>query len=518
MPGKSQRPTFVSGNWEIDLARRELRARGAPVPLGSRAFEILGLLAQSAGELVSKSDIIVRVWQRAHIEDNTLQFHISAIRRALGADREMLRTISGRGYRLLGDWTVRRQIGSGAPPELPLPSKPSIAVLAFQNLSDDPEQKYFADGVVEEIITALSRLRWLFVIARNSSFTYEGRAVDVKQIGRELGVRYVLEGSVRKAANRVRISGQLVDAAIGAHLWADRFDGGLEDIFDLQEQVTASVVGAIAPKLEQAEIERSKRKPTESLDAYDYFLRGVAAVHHGTQAANNEALQHFRRAIELDPEFASAYGLAAGCYTWRKANGWIVDRRLEVAETSLLARRSVELGKDDAVALCWGGIAMAYVAGDLDDGAAFIDQALMLDPNLAAAWYNSGWVKVWLGEPDVAIDRAARAMRLSPRDSLIYSMQTVTALAHLLVGRYSEASSWAERALRERGDYASAIRVAAASSALAGRHANAKKAIARLREVDPAFRISDLSDRAPLRRPQDLANFALGLREAGLEE
>src|SRR5262249_53977909 len=155
---------------------------------------------------------------------------------------------------------------------------------------------------------------------------------------------------------------------------------------------TSSVVGAIAPKLEQAEIERSKRKPTESLDAYDYFLRGVAAVHRGTQAANNEALQHFRRAIELDPEFASAHGLAAGCYTWRKANGWIVNRRLEVAETSLLARKSVELGKDDAVALCWGGIAMAYVAGDLDDGAAFIDQALMLDPNLAAAWDNSGWV------------------------------------------------------------------------------------------------------------------------------
>jgi len=247
MPREGQRPVYASGGWEIDLGRRELRVGGAPVPLGSRAFEILELLVQSVPELVSKSDIFVRVWQRTHIEDNTLQFHISAIRRALGADREMLKTISGRGYQLLGDWTVRRQIGSGAPPELPLPSKPSIAVLAFQNMSDDPEQEYFADGVVEEIITALSRLRWLFVIARNSSFTYKGRAGDVKQIGRELGVRYVLEGSVRKAVNRVRISGQLVDAATGAHLWADRFDGGLEDIFDLQEQVTASVVGAIAP-------------------------------------------------------------------------------------------------------------------------------------------------------------------------------------------------------------------------------------------------------------------------------
>ena len=193
-------------------------------------------------------------------------------------------------------------------------------------MSGDPEQEYFADGMVEEIITALSRLRWLFVIARNSSFTYKGRAVDVKQVGRELGVRYVLEGSVRKAGNQVRITGQLIDAATGAHLWADRFDGALEDIFDLQDQVTASVVGAIAPKLEQAEIERAKRKPTESLDAYDYYLRGMAAVHHWTREGNDEALRTFYRAIELDPNFASAYGMAARCYSQRKVSGWFVDR------------------------------------------------------------------------------------------------------------------------------------------------------------------------------------------------
>ena len=193
---------------------------------------------------------------------------------------------------------------SPRPPALALPDKPSIAVLPFQNMSGDPEQEYFADGMVEDIITALSRMRWLFVIARNSSFTYKGRAVDVKQVGRELGVRYVLEGSVRKAANRVRITGQLIDASTGAHLWADRFDGALEDIFDLQDQVTTSVVGAIAPKLEQAEIERAKRKPTESLDAYDYFLRGMASFYQRTKEANSEALRLFYRAIELDPEFS----------------------------------------------------------------------------------------------------------------------------------------------------------------------------------------------------------------------
>ncbi|MCI0366538.1 MAG: hypothetical protein L0219_21965, partial [Phycisphaerales bacterium] len=386
-------------------------------------------------------------------------------------------------------------------------------------LSGDPEQEYFADGMVEEIITALSRLRWLFVIARNSSFTYKGRAVDVKQIGRELGVRYVLEGSVRKAGNRVRIAGQLIDASTGATLWADRFDGGLEDIFDLQDQVTASVVGAIGPKLEQAEIERAKRKPTESLDAYDYFLRGMAAVHRWTKEANNEALSLFRRAIERDPEFASAYGMAAGCYVWRKANGWMTDRLREIPEAARLARRSADLGRDDAVALCWSGVALAYVVGDLDDGGAFIDQALMLDPNLAVAWNFSGWVKVWLCDPEAAIERVARAMRLSPLDPLAYNMQTATAHAHFVAGRYDEAAAWAERAVRQQPpEYVSAIRILAASSALADRQVDAERAAARLRQLDPTFRICDLRDRTPFCRPQDLARYAEALRKAGLPE
>ena len=288
----------------------------------------------------------------------------------------------------------------GAPERaaLVLPDKPSIAVLPFQNMSGDPEQEYFADGMVEDIITALSRIRWLFVIARNSSFTYKGRAVDVKQVGRELGVRYVLEGSVRKAANRVRITGQLIDASTGAHLWADRFEGALEDIFDLQDQVTASVVGAIAPQLEQAEIERAKRKPTESLDAYDYFLRGMASYYARTNEAINEALPLFYKAIELDPNFASAYGMAAWCYAWRKINGWMTDRAQEIAETERLARRAAEVGPDDAVALSRGAHALAYVVGDLDAAATFVDRALVLNPNLAGAWYASGWVRVFLGE------------------------------------------------------------------------------------------------------------------------
>src|SRR4026208_828966 len=244
---------------------------------------------------------------------------------------------------------------------LPLPNKPSIAVLPFENLSGDRDQEYFADGIVEEIITALSRFRSLFVIARNSSFAYKGRAVDVKQVGRELGVRYILEGSVRKAGSRVRISGQLIDTSSGAHLWADRFDGALEDIFDLQDQVTASVTGAILPRLEEAEIERVKHKPTENLDAYDYYLRGLAVAEEITKEANEEALRMFKKAIEHDADFGFADAGAAACYTSRKANCWMLDRAQETAEASSLTRRAVALGRDDAVAVCYGAGGLASV-------------------------------------------------------------------------------------------------------------------------------------------------------------
>jgi TolB-like protein len=401
----------------------------------------------------------------------------------------------------------------------PLPSKPSIAVLPFNNLTGDPEQEYFADGVVEEIITALSRMRWLFVIARNSSFTYKGGAVDVKQVGRELGVRYVLEGSVRKAGNRVRITGQLVDAATGVHLWADRFDGALEDIFDLQEQITAKVVGAIAPRLEQAEIERAKRKPTESLDAYDYYLRGMAAVHRWTREGNEEALSAFKRAIELDTNFASAYGMAARCYSQRKMSGWFGDRQKEIAEAEWFARRAAELGRDDAVALATAGIAFGYVLGDLDTGAALTDRALHLDPNLAWGWLWSGWIRVWLGgEPEVALQHIERAMRLSPNDPWLFNMQACIASAHFFAGRYAEAASWAEKTVRNNPRHLMAATTAAASNALAGRITEAQKAVARILEIDPSMRLSNLREFMPLRRPEDLGRFAEGLRTAGLPE
>jgi TolB-like protein/DNA-binding SARP family transcriptional activator/Tfp pilus assembly protein PilF len=416
---------------------------------------------------------------------------------------------------LVGSDAISR-LSPGPPP---VPEIPSIVVLPFQNLSGDPEQDYFSDGIVEEITTALSRFRSLFVISRNSAFTYKGRAVDVRQVGRELGVRYLLEGSVRKAANRVRITGQLIDAASAAHLWADRFDGTPEDIFDLQDHVTASVVGAISPALEQAEIDRTKRKPTESLGAYDYFLRGRAALHEGSVQGHKDALQLFSKAIELDPEFASAYGMAAYCYCHRKTNGWIADPEKEVAETEHLARRAVELDKDDAVALSCGGFALAYVVGELDAGVAFIDRALMINPNLATAWIVSGWVRVWLGTPEVAIEHLARATRLSPLDPLTNRTRTTTAHAHFFAGRFDEASSWAAMALREWPEYQTALRIAAASHALSGHLEEARNARERLQRLDPRLRLSNLAEElGPYARPEDVARYMEGLRAAGLPD
>ncbi len=401
---------------------------------------------------------------------------------------------------------------------LPLPEKPSIAVLPFQNMSGDPAQEYFADGVVEEIITALSRFRGLFVIARNSSFVYKGRAADVKQVGRELGVRYVLEGSVRKAGSKVRITGQLIDAATGAHLWADRFDGDVEDIFDLQDHVTASVVGAIAPKLEEAEIERTRRKPTESLDAYDNFLRGMAGIHKWSVEGNDEALAHFCRAIELDPNYAAAYGLAARAYVQRNSGGWVKNREQEFAESIRLARRAAELGRHDAVALCTAGFALCDLADAVEDGDALIERALQLNPNLAWAWLFSGWAKVSLGQPDAAIERVTRAMRLSPQDPQAFSMQAARGCAHLMAGRYVEALSWTDMTMREHPNFVLPICTAAASAALGGQLDRARKTMARLRELAPALRVSNADAVLVLRRPEDFTRWTDGLRQAGLPE
>ena len=516
---------FLFADCVLDTDRRELTRGPVNMPLGPQVFDLLVYLVRNRERVVSKDDLLDAVWSGRIVSESTLTSHINAVRKAVGDSGEtqhIIRTVARKGFRFVGavEEEQKEVPASSAVTAEPLllPDKPSIAVLPFQNLSGDPEQEYFADGIVEDIIAGLSRMRWLFVIARNSSFTYKGRAVSARQVGRELGVRYVLEGSVRKAAKRVRITGQLIDASTNANLWSDRFEGALADIFDLQDQVTTSVVGALARQLELAEIQRAKRKPTESLDAYDYYLRGMASFHKRTREAFDGALPLFRKAMALDPEFASAHAMAGWCYFWRKINGWMTDREGEIAEGVRLARRAVELGPDDAVALARGGHAIGHLAGDLDSGIALIDRALALDPNSVTAWFLGGFLRAFAGDTDAAIKSFEHAMRLSPLDPELFRMQTGVAFAHLLAGRFDIASSYAEKSFRDLPTFLLAVAIIAASHALAGRMPEAQRAMQHLRRLDPALCISSLQAWVPLRGADNLERFASGLRKAGLPE
>lgn len=522
---------FLFADCVLDPDRRELMRASKEVGVGPQVFDLLLYLIQNRDRVVSKDRMIEAVWGGRIVSESTLTSHINAVRKAIGdsgGEQHLVRTVPRKGFRFVGDVREAQEPESvvhhadpalhlSAPAPAP-PSRPSIAVLPFQNLSGDPEQAYFADGVVEEIITALSHVRWLFVIARNSSFTYQGRAVNVRQVGQELGVGYVLEGSLRKAADRVRITGQLIDAATGAHLWAERFEGRLDDIFELQDQIAASVTGAIAPRVELAEIERAKRKPTASLNAYDFYLRGLSLTNRGTREAVEEALSLFRRSIELDPEFAAAQAMAAWCYFWRNVNGWAKDQAQERAEGERLARRAVVLGRDDPVALTRGGHALAHLTGDVDSGIALLDRAVFLNPNLAAAWFLGGFLRTWHGECESAIEHFERAMRLSPVDPELYRMQAGIAMAHLFAGRVEQASSWAERSYTNLPSFLMVVALVAATRALGGRKEEARRAMDELRKLDPALRLSSLGAWLPIHRPEHLSIFADGLRKAGLPE
>jgi adenylate cyclase len=399
---------------------------------------------------------------------------------------------------------------------LALPDKPCIAVLPFQNMSDDPDQDHFADGIVEDIITGLSRFQWLSVVARNSSFAYRGRAIDVRQVGRELDARFVLEGSVRKTGNRVRITGQLIDTATGTHVWADRFDGGLEHAFDLQDKVTASVVGAIEPAVLRVESRRATRKPAAT--AWEHVAQGFAAQRRLTREANAEALQIFQQAIQLDPDLATAYALASQCYTWAKSFGWFTDPAAESAEGARLARRALDFGRDDAGILTAAGFALAYLQGDLDIATDAVARARALNPNSPAALGVQGWIGVWRGEPELALADVERALQLSPSDLFSFAWCCVGAYAHFACGRYDDALSCAERTLRERPGYLPAARMIVASAALGDRPKSPEMSLARLRQLDPMLRLSNLREQMPFRRAEDLARLTDGLRKAGLPE
>ncbi len=409
----------------------------------------------------------------------------------------------------------RREAGEGSP-VLPLPDKPSIAVLPFQNMSGDPDQEYFADGMVEEIITALSRIRWLFVIARNSTFTYKGKAVDVKRAARELGVRYVLEGSVRKAGNQVRITGQLIDTGTAAHIWADRFDGSLDDVFELQDKVASGVVGAIEPKLRQSEIERARRKPTDSLDAYDLYLRALALRDRHRYDSVDEAIALLKQALAIDPTYAPAAALIGWSRIQQVSHGRRPVSAVEADEAVTFAKRAIETGPDDPDVLWMAAATALLFTGARSTAAALSDRALAINPNSALAWMARGWSS--FAQPDLAIDALERAMRLSPLDRLSRTFCTGIAYAHIAAGRYGEALDWAERTLRIEPDYSGGLLTKAIACTQLGLAEPAHAAIQQLMDAAPWRTAGNIRLFSRLFSPEVATICLESLRKAGLPE
>jgi len=391
-------------------------------------------------------------------------------------------------------------------PVLALPDKPSIAVLPFQNMSGETEQEYFADGMVEEIITALSRIRWLFVIARNSSFTYKGQAVDVKQVGRELGVRYVLEGSVRKAGQRVRITGQLIDALTGTHLWVDRFDGSLEDVFELQDKVASSVAGVIEPALQAAEIRRSAQRPTNDLTAYDLYLR-ASAMYVSSAARTPEALRLLEQAIARDPGYGPALSYAALC-----CHRLLLDSEDPAADRRKgadFARRALEVGGDDPAILASAAYTLAYFGEDIGAMMGLIDRALALNPNYARGWDLSAWLRLWAGHLDVAIEHAEASLRLNPRARISSSLSIVGA-AHFYARRFDQAVPNLLLAVQGDPSHPHPSRVLAACYAHMGRLDDAREIVERLRAITSAV----IPEASNLRNAEHRELLLSGLRLA----
>jgi TolB-like protein/class 3 adenylate cyclase/predicted ATPase len=527
--------SFLFEGFRLDrrgLFRRDEGGVFVPVATGSRAFDVLRVLITAQGDLVSKDEIMEAVWPGTVVEDNNLTVQISALRRVLDqgrAEGSCIQTAPGRGYRFVApvrrvepaslpiSSSISRNRAGGPEAEdghraslaagLPTPDKPSIAVLPFANLSGDPEQEYFADGMVEEIITALSRIRWLFVLARNSSFTYKGQAVDVKQVGRELGVRYVLEGSVRRGGSRVRISAQLIEADTGAHLWADHFDGSLEDVFDLQDKVAWSVAGVIEPELQAAETARSASRRTSNLSAYDLYLR--ACVMSSTYQLR-QALALLEEAIARDPHYGPALGLAAQCCQHLVANLNAPDRDAIRPKGIEFGRRAVEVAGDDPGVLADAAMALAVLGEDLDAMIALVDRALALNPSFARGWHISGFLKLWAGQTDVAIEHGEMALRLSPRAGGRGSAFLIGTA--LFFGRhFAEAVPRLWVAIEAHPAFPNPYRYLAACYAHMGLLDEARGMIARLRAIIPEV-IVDLP--LPYRNPQHRELFLSGLRLA----
>ena len=466
----------------LDLMRGALlTTTGEEVPLRPQAFQLLRLLVENAGRLLGRDAINQVVWPDVAVSDDSITQCVRDIRRALDDQAQrILKTVPRRGYLIAADVAVVRD--QPAAPLVSLPEKPSVAVLPFANLSGDPEQEYFADGMVEEIITALSRIQWLFVIARNSSFTYKGHPVDVKQVGRELGVRYVLEGSVRKGGSRLRITAQLIEAETGAHLWADRFDGPLEDVFDLQDKVASSVAGVIEPAVQVAETRRSATRPTTDLNTYDLYLRALATFFPISRERIGEALALFEQALTMDPHYGPAHSWAALCHQRLVADGWATDRALSRQCSMERARRALEVGGSDPAVLVNAASALAYFGEDIGAMISLAERALALNANFARGWFISGVLHLWSGHSDAAILHVANMLRLSPRERLGQPLATI-GTAYLFQREFHEAASRLLLSIQDQPGSPGSYRMLAACYAHMGRLAEARGIVAELRAI-----------------------------------
>jgi TolB-like protein len=515
---------YLFEDYAFDPDRRELYRGAEVVPIAPQVFDLLDYLIRNRERVVSKDDLINAVWNGRSVSDAALTTRLNVARTTIGdsgEEQRLIKTLPRKGFRFVGTVVEVQERECTAVPDnaveppnsaLTLPDKPSIAVLPFQNMSGDPNQDYFADGIVDEITTALSRFKSLFVIARNSSFTYKGKAVDIKQIGRELGVRYVLEGSVRKVVGKVRIIGQLIDAGTGVHLWADRFEGDLGDVFTLQDRMTESVVSAIEPKVFQAEIDLATHR-TNNANAYDLCLRATPHLHSFTRGGSAEALRLVSRALESDPRYAFAATLAGSCHLQNVTQGWAADPKSEFAEGLRLLQLALSIDGNDHLALSMLGYAAGW-SGDFDTAIEMVDRAVASNPNAAFAWGLRGWAYRVAGKPEEAIRSFERAVRLSPFDPLLFVRLTGMGVAFVGLGRFDDAVAAAKKALSQNRTFAAAYRCLTTALAHLGREAEAREAAARLLELEPDFRISEWVARSGRRHDDQM--FIDGLRKAGL--
>jgi len=516
------------GLFELDARRRTLVTAGEQVTLGARAFDLLLCLIEHRDRVVTKDELLELVWPGLVVEENNLTVQVSAVRKILGA--EAVVTVSGRGYRLAIEVTevdTETANAQSSAPSLPpvfamaatlaLPDKPSLAVLPFTNMSGDATQDYFVDGVVDDIIGALSRVRAFFVIARTSSFTYKGRTVDIKQVGRELGVRYIVEGSFRKAGDRVRIAGELIEAETGRYIWTDRFEGSLNDIFELQDRITESVVGAIEPTLRLAEVERARAKPTTNLGAYDLCLRAQPDMFSiSTKAANDEAIALLYRAIEMDPDYSYAKAACAAAYMFRKAQMWISDA--EIAEGMRLARVALANHRDEPDTLTYAAHALAYLGFEHDEALRAIDRALALNPNSTRTLDSAGWIRVYAGDGAAAAVHFQRALRLNPRDPALGLLLSGLGLAFLVDGKYAQALEIGLKALQESRIWISAHLLITISLVQLGRIDEAKLAAQRMLKLAPGLTLALRRKQMPIRDQAYRERVINALRIAGVPE